>query len=115
MNDEQILHKLAEIEDVQKGHANYPALKNHFVKTVNDGEWLEGECIWNPLESWSDCGPLVEKYKPDITWVDWDEQQKTWVNALVHMSPRDVDIEHLDLKRAICLAIIESQADEKAA
>ena len=71
VTDDELLNRLAEIEGVQKGHSNYPALKNHFVKTVNEGEWLEGERIWNPLTDNADAFALIEKYHPDIFWSVW--------------------------------------------
>ena len=103
MNDEQILRKLAEIEGKPYLHGDAITDDTPAFKWAADNGHF-----WNPLTNWSDCGPLVEKYElcmvlnPDRVW---------------ECGPSDnfQTTEDLDLKRAICLAIIESKAVEKAA
>lgn len=111
MNDEQILRKLAETEGIQKGHKDFPALKDHYVVFINEGEWLEGYAIWNRLTNWADCGPLVEKYRPMIK--DYGDFWAVTID--ISGSLECHHSEEPDLKRGICLAIIKSRTVEKAA
>lgn len=70
---------------------------------------------WNPLERWEDCGPLVEKYATH------PEHHNEWGFCQCLTTEGDyrwsvdfrggdfaVSVMDPDLKRAICLAIIEA-------
>ena len=88
MTDEEILKQIIEIEP--------------------------GRYFWNPLISWNDCGPLLEKYTVDTIW-DWGENEYRvvfWKESDDISTMTTVATVHdPDLKRAICLAIIEAHRD----
>lgn len=75
--------------------------------------------LWNPLERWEDCGPLVEKYQVDTMWNPsdlnaWDEERGLIWEAEIHdySDPKEYkwvcSAQDPDLKRAICLSVIEA-------
>lgn len=94
MTDEEILKRLAEIEDVQNSTLFDEVRVYHRTLNVCD--------MWNPITEWSDLGPLIEKYRPEIIPMKlggWQidlgyGSEAVWDESLPH---------------AICLAIIESQ------
>jgi len=104
MTDEELLRKLAEIE----GRAT------HFLDDNMESRDLSADPSkwWDPLLHWSDCGPLVEKYKlwicaPDKTRTKFSERE-LW-SARGPLATDTEVYKSADLKRAICLAIIASK------
>jgi len=63
MTDEELRKRVAEIEGLELvgGVVFVDMLKGHVGIEVE----------WNPLANWSDLGPLIEKYKMDIS-ADWE-------------------------------------------
>ena len=86
MNDKEILARLAEIE----GKPKFP----------------RPDLYWNPLKYWRDCGPLIERHNVDIfdagTAEIWHIQNDGSAGDLL------ARVYDPNLKRAICLAIIEA-------
>ena len=100
MDDNEINRRVAEIEG---------------FKRVNELEWLLPEWwanyigvdnIWTiPFTgNWLWCGPLIEKYELDLIYYRDDESERDneW---LAHT--RLKQLSDKNLKRAICLAVIE--------
>lgn len=81
LTDEDLLKRLAEIEE--RGADEITLL------------------IWNPLLYWSDCGPLIEKYQLDIEWAEINWHVMKWPDT-------DYYVKDPDLKRCICMAIVEA-------
>ena len=106
MTDAEILKRLAEIEGwkwiEEVGSYRY----------IHSKDYLHSKERWypvNPLEDWSDLGPLIERHK---IWLEWQEYPKTGqVNATVYGNPKGTAW-HTSLPHAICLAIIEASSDE---
>jgi hypothetical protein len=78
LTDDQILKRLAEIEGLD-------VLINGVLREVR-GQFFQ---LWNPLERWEDCGQLAEKHG-------------------VHISAGERGDPDPEIKRAICLEIIEA-------
>jgi len=81
--DEQLLRRLAEIEGMTA-----------YLKPYATPEW-------NPLTNWSDCGPLQDKHHVCTNRPRLD--QNRWSAWIGEETAKDDD-----LKRAICLAIVEA-------
>ena len=92
ISNEEILRKLAEIEGCFTRRKGGEEVTGYYKPGHVDTEW-------NPLTNWSDCGPLVEKYKPKIRHLG------EWWDVRLGSAHEN----HPDLKRAICLAIIASE------
>ena len=91
MTDNELLSKLAEIEGVERRElADGPR-----PKRIVYGRG------WDPLTNWSDCGPLVDKYRPHIT-----QSGTAWAVLIV----KDYHID-TDLKRALCVAIVSMEEE----
>jgi len=67
-----------------------------------------GECfhpLYNPAESWADCGPLVEKYRLDMLCEGEDALHGAW--SCVTNEGRNTQCTQADTpQQAICLAVI---------
>ena len=96
MTNEEILKRLAEIEGARLMNAG--SRLQRYWKYDKYGE----DRPWNPLERWEDCGPLVEKYSLMILA---PINRDAWcVFPVFGGHP----VRDEDLKRAICLAVIEA-------
>jgi len=114
MNDEQILRKLAEIEGLRSATFHEKMMGSDgschprigYAPDPSPSGITFDVMLWfDPLTSWLDCGPLQESH--DV-WTESDGDG--WHGICDGCRSTDPD-----LKRAICLAIIESQVAEKAA
>ena len=104
MTDEEILHKLAEIEGLRILSVDADRV-SYGVEPGPDGFVPDILLYWAPLANWHDCGPLQESH--DV-WTESDGDG--WHGICDGCRSTDPDLKH-----AICLAIIESQAEEEAA
>ena len=100
MNDEQILRKLAEIEGLRSPTFHERMGIGYAPDLSPDGVALDVMLWFNPLDSWLCCGPLQESH--DV-WTESDGDGWHGICDGCHSTDPD-------LKRAICLAIIESKA-----
>jgi len=95
-DDEQLLRKLAEMEGYVETLTDSYAPKNHTDKRP----------FWNPLTNWSDCGPLQEQLIRDgWLFVFLKDEGIFMLSSRKHNKA----VQDPDLKRAICLAIVESK------
>ena len=119
MNDEQILRKLAEIEGYTVHELGFGPHASPNGDVMERGAWglyvddpvvRNKYMLFNPLDDGGKALALVEKYSvccytdPEGWWA------LVWPNL-----QQDSRVQDPNLKRAICLAIIESKAVEKAA
>lgn len=114
MTDEGILKRLAEIEGWE-----WSPLSECWKGAKIVGGQSRGTEPKNPLNNWSDLGPLIEKHKVDIFWnpsdldaLD-DERGLYWETEIFDYSdPHEYKVRssanHKSLPHAICLAIIEA-------
>jgi len=114
MNNKQILKRLADIEGIGfcakyvKGIGSYGGRdivymckRCHFQGKHPIAYTTKGREVWNPLTNPADAFALVEKH--DV-WIESDgDGWHAFVDGVVAVDP--------DLKRAICLAVIEARPE----
>ena len=107
MTDEEILKRVAEIEGVSAlgidPDGQICDVGNPTARLVYEDP--VGGYTWDPLENWSDLGPLIEKYKVEISWDEVNGRWSCWIDKGEGASM------HKSLPHAICLAIIEAYGD----
>lgn len=104
MTDEQILKRLAEIEDwyVEEIHG-------HVRLWVDENFCESGDTygIVDPLTNWSDLGPLIEKLREQYR-IEIDDTHLSLWGFTNPGFEADVHVQETSLERALCLAIIEA-------
>lgn len=96
MTDEDILKRLAEIEGIELSPFD------GLPQVGGDPIWR----LWNPLTSNADAFALIEKYDVQIA-TDEEGERMVLIRRRYGHFPCSTDP---DLKRAICLAVIEANA-----
>lgn len=107
MTDEELLKRVAEILGIQKRTTAYGFFWEH-----KDNPRVPIAMEWNPLANWSDLGPLIEKYKVELTpYVqggDWGAEVTFKDGRYINL---DAEILHASLPHAILLAIVEAESE----